>query len=341
MDTKRVKVWDLVVRGTHLLFAGLVLAAFLTSDSDENTVLHTRLGLGLLGVVALRVIWGFVGSGPARFTAFVRSPSAVLAELRSMVRGKPHEFVSHNPVGAVMVVALLVALVVVTVTGVLVSVGPEWSGPLLISKGLAAGLKEVHEVSAWTLAVMVGFHVVGVILSSVLEKQNLVTGMITGFKRVPSATTLARPALGARAAGFALSVVVGAAIVLALWRLLPIGEAKAATPLQAVYEQQARKDDPAFMAFDPARGKAFYFAVHQAKGGALACATCHTDDPTKPGKSPVGKNIEPLAPSATPTRFTDQGKTDKWFDRNCKQVLGRVCTARERGDVLAWLLTQK
>ncbi len=339
MDMKRIKVWDLVVRGTHLLFAGLVLAAFLTSDADENTVLHTRLGLVLLGVVALRVIWGFVGSGPARFASFVRAPRAVAAELKNMIRGKPNEFVSHNPVGAVMVVALLVALVVVTSTGVLIALGPEWSGPLVISKTLASGLKELHEVSAWTLAVMVGFHVAGVILSSVLEKQNLVVGMITGFKRVPGVTTLEHPSGLARAAGFGLSLLVGAAIIVALWGLLPIGEAQAATPVQAQYELQAKKEDPTFTTFDPARGKAFYFAVHQAKGGELACATCHTDDPTKPGRSPVGKNIEPLAPSATPARFTDQGKADKWFDRNCKQVLARVCTARERGDLLAWLLT--
>jgi cytochrome b len=341
MEQKRIKVWDLVVRGTHLLFGGLVLAAFLTSDDDENTILHTRLGLVLLGVVALRVIWGFIGTTPARFSSFVRSPRVVMAELKGMVRGRAGHFVSHNPVGAVMVVALLAALVVVTGTGVVIALGPEWSGPLAISKGFASGVKEVHEVSAWTLAVMVGFHVAGVVLSSVLEKQNLVVGMLTGFKRVPATTVLEAPSFAARAAGFGVSVLVGAAIVLALWGLLPIGEAQAATPVQTRYAEQAKAEDPTFAAFDPVRGKAFYFAKHQAKGGELACATCHTDDPTKAGRSPVGKNIEPLAPSATPARFTDQAKADKWFDRNCKQVLNRVCTARERGDLLAWLLTLK
>jgi cytochrome b len=339
MKVNRIKVWDLVVRGTHGLFAALVLGAFLTADDDENTLVHTRLGLVVLGLVLLRVGWGFVGSHYARFAEFVRSPRVVLAELKQMTRGTPGEYIGHNPVGAVMVIALLAALLVVTATGVLVALGPEWSGPLAMSKSLAGAVKELHEASAWTLAVMVGLHVCGVVLSSVLERQNLVTGMITGFKRAQAATVVDEPTPIARAAGFALSALLAATLVVVLWRLLPIGTAEAATPLQARYELQAKQEDPTFTRFDPARGKAFYFAVHPAKSGELSCATCHTEDPTKAGRSPAGKNIEPLAPSATPERFTDGPKSDKWFDRNCKQVLSRVCTYRERGDLLAWLLT--
>jgi cytochrome b len=339
MSGTRLKVWDVIVRGTHLLFAALVLGGFLTSDDDENTVLHTRLGLVLLGLVLLRVSWGFVGSQYARFSQFVRSPRVVIAELKQMSRGTPGEYVGHNPVGAVMVVALLVALLVVTVTGLLVALGPEWSGPLAMSKALAGGVKELHEVAAWTLAGMVGLHVCGVVLSSVLEKQNLVTGMITGFKRAPSTTVAEPPAFAARAAGFALSTLVCATLVFLLWRLMPIGAAEAASPMLETYAREAKAGDPSFTGFDAARGKAFYAAAHPSKSGELSCATCHTPDPTKPGRSPVGKNIDALAPSATPDRFTDQRKTDKWFDRNCKQVLGRVCTARERGDLVTWLFT--
>jgi hypothetical protein len=201
-------------------------------------------------------MWGFLGTRPARFSSFVRAPAAVFAELKNMIRGQPHEFSSHNPVGAVMMVALLVALVVVTVTGLLIALGPEFSGPLALPKQFAEGLEEVHEVSAWTLAGMIGLHVVGVIVSSVLEKQNLIAGMITGFRRAPSPSP-AVPTVWTRAAGFALSVLVGAAVVLALWRLLPIGEARAATPLQTHYETLARKEDGAFTGFDPERGKVF------------------------------------------------------------------------------------
>lgn len=148
---KRIKVWDLAVRGSHLLFPALVLAAFLTSDDDATIAVHTRVGLVLLGVVLFRVAWGFVGTRYARFAEFVRSPKEVLTALRAMARGAPGHFVGHNPVGAVMVVALLATMLLVALTGVLVSQGPEWSGPLHLSHGAAEALKEVHEAAAWTL----------------------------------------------------------------------------------------------------------------------------------------------------------------------------------------------
>ncbi len=338
---KRVKVWDIAVRGSHLLFGVLVLAAFLTSEEDDSTPLHTRLGLVLFGVVLFRLVWGFVGSRYARFSEFVRSPREVMAALRQMVKGAPKHFVGHNPVGAVMVVTLLATLVTVTVTGILLSQGPEWSGPLLMSKSFAHGVKEVHEVSAWALPVLIALHVAGVVLSSVLEKQNLIMGMVTGFKSAPTQTPEERPAFVARFAGFLTALVVGLAAVLALWRLMPIGEAEAAvsSPLLSHYEAMARAEDPAFKGFDAARGKTLYFEEHDGKTGKVACATCHTPDATKTGRSPAGKVIDPLAPSAEPTRFTDAAKADKWFDRNCKQVLGRTCTGRERGDFLTYVQT--
>ena len=336
---KKTKVWDLAVRLTHLLFGVLVLGAFLTSEEDDLVPIHTRLGLVLLGVVLFRVVWGFVGTKHARFGDFVRSPKVVLESLRAMIRGKPIHSLGHNPVGAVMVVALLATLLTVTLTGIVVSLGPEWSGPLLISKSLAHGVKEVHEAAAWTLPVLLVFHVAGVLLSSFLEKQNLVAGMVTGFKRAGAVPDEEPPARLARAVGFLTAVVVGLAVVLLLWRLMPIGSAEAATPLLSRYESAARAEDPSFTSFEPARGRAFYFEEHDGRSGKTSCATCHTSDATKPGRSPVGKLIDPLAPSANPKRFTDPAKADKLFDRNCKQVLGRACTARERGDFVTYLQT--
>lgn len=76
------------------------------------------------------------------------------------------------------------------------------------------------------------------------------------------------------------------------------------------------------------------------KGSDWSCSTCHTPDPRSQGTHAVtGKSLSPLAPSANPQRFTDRAKVDKWFRRNCRDVLGRECTAREKGDVLTWLLS--
>jgi cytochrome b len=191
----RVKVWDLAVRASHLLFGVLVLGAFLTADEDESTPLHARLGLLLLGVVLFRLVWGVVGTRHARFTDFVRPPREVLAALREMVRGAPRHFLGHNPVGAVMVVALLAAMLVVTLTGVVISLGPEWSGPLALSKGAAHAVKEVHEAAAWSLPVLLALHVAGALVSSVLEKQNLLWGMVTGYKRADPAEPAEPPRL--------------------------------------------------------------------------------------------------------------------------------------------------
>jgi cytochrome b len=297
-------------------------------------------------VVLFRIVWGVVGTKHARFSDFIKPPREVFAALQSMVRGAPRHFLGHNPVGAVMVVALLAAMLVVTLTGVAISLGPEWSGPLVLSRQVAHGLKEVHEVAAWSLPVLLFFHVAGVLISSALEKQNLVLGMVTGYKRAPEEQAQgriqdgdAKPMLLARALGFAAALLVGAAAVFALWGLLPIADAEAASPLLSVYERGARAEDAAFKSFDAGRGRALYTTAHATKSGETSCATCHGGDPTQPGRSPVGRVIDPLAPRANPARFTDEAKAEKWFDRNCKQVLGRVCTSRERGDLLTWLNT--
>lgn len=83
------------------------------------------------------------------------------------------------------------------------------------------------------------------------------------------------------------------------------------------------------------RGKTFFTSRH---GGDLSCASCHGTPPTAQGKhASTGKLIEPLAPAINPARFTDTAKVNKWFTRNCKDVLSRECTASEKADVLAYL----
>ncbi len=339
---KKVKVWDLAVRVGHWVMGALVLGAFLTADEDATLPLHTRLGLAVLGLVVFRLVWGFVGSTHARFRDFVRSPRTVLAYARRYVRGRPERHLGHNPLGSVMVLALLAALLLVTLTGLATVLGPEWDGPLagLLSKDAAHAVKEVHEASAGLLVVLVVLHVGGVLLSSLLERQNLVAGMVTGRKRASAAEPVpGEPPLVARLAGLVVALVLGALVVLALWRAMP--EAEAATPPQPLlgqYRKEARGEAPGFQE-DPARGRALYFAEHVQKGERLSCATCHTQDARAQGRSPVGKRIDALAPSANPERFTERKKADRWFDRNCKQVLGRTCSAAEKADLLSYLLT--
>jgi hypothetical protein len=106
---------------------------------------------------------------------------------------------------------------------------------------------------------------------------------------------------------------------------------------EARFAAEARTADPAFAGFSAERGRAFFTNAH---GGDWSCASCHGNDPSVVGEHIVtGKRIEPLAPSANAARFTRPASVAKWFQRNCNDVLQRACTAQEKGDVLAWLMT--
>jgi mono/diheme cytochrome c family protein len=116
-----------------------------------------------------------------------------------------------------------------------------------------------------------------------------------------------------------------------------IGLAGAQTPaaISSSYESAARRESPRFAGFAAQRGEQLFQTVHD---GDWSCASCHTANPLAPGKhAKTGKAIAPLAPAANPERFTSLTTADKWFKRNCNDVIGRECTAQEKGDVLAYL----
>lgn len=116
--------------------------------------------------------------------------------------------------------------------------------------------------------------------------------------------------------------------------------AQAAPPEQllADYRRQAGAAAAAAAAA-PERGQAL-FTTRQ--GGEWSCASCHGAVPTQPGRhAATGKPIAPLAPAFNPQRFTDPAKAEKWFRRNCKDVMSRECTPAEKADILGWLLGLK
>jgi len=346
----KVKVWDPVVRLFHWGLALAVLGSFLTSDEDALVPLHVKLGLAVVALVVTRVAWGFVGPGPARFSAFVRSPREVLAYARELVRGRPKLHLSHNPLGGAMVLALLGVLAGLAATGALVYAGPEFDGPLagVLTKRGAHAVKEVHEALSAALLVLVGVHVAGVVASSVLEGQNLVLGMITGRKRAPDGAP-PPAASGAwqkvlRAAGAATAIALGAAAALGLALLLGLPARAGAggsvsADLLREYEAAARAARPGFTSFSAAEGRKLYATEHLQEGQRVSCATCHTDDPRRTGRTPIGKVVEPLAPAANPARLTDRADVEKWFRRNCKQVLARECSPEEKGHFVTYLLS--
>ena len=117
--------------------------------------------------------------------------------------------------------------------------------------------------------------------------------------------------------------------------------AHAATPAELLqgYDKEARASDPRFAGFSAERGRQFFGARH---GAEWSCTSCHTANPARPGKhAKTAKAILPLAPAANAERFTDAAAAEKWFRRNCNDVLSRACTALEKGDVLQYLISVK
>ncbi len=123
-----------------------------------------------------------------------------------------------------------------------------------------------------------------------------------------------------------LKLLLAAAVVTPAW---------AATPNELLADYTAQ----AGAAAQAQRGQQFFTAAH---GREWSCASCHGPVPVQTGKHAVtGKSIDALAPLRNPQRFTDAAKVEKWFRRNCNDVMGRECTPAEKADVLAWLITLK
>lgn len=165
-----VSVWDPLLRLFHWSLVGSIAIAWF---SEEGEALHRWAGYVALGLITFRLVWGLVGPRHARFADFVRSPFTALAYLVDEIKGRGRRYLGHNPAGGVMVVVLLVMIAVTGVSGWL-STTDRFFGDDLMS--------EIHEVSANLLLACVVLHVLGVIFSSLMHKENLVRAMVTGRK---------------------------------------------------------------------------------------------------------------------------------------------------------------
>lgn len=127
----------------------------------------------------------------------------------------------------------------------------------------------------------------------------------------------------------------GQAALLALACAMPLAQAQAADTTAAL--QMQRWSDASGGPVSAERGRFFFTSRH---GGAWSCASCHGNWPTAAARhATTDQAIAPLAPAFQPGRFTDTAQVDQWFHRNCQDVLNRECSAAEKADVLAWLLS--
>jgi cytochrome b len=171
MQKNRILVWDLPVRVFHWLLAISFAGAFATAESERYRDVHVALGYTVLGLLAFRLVWAIVGSRYARLASFAFGPRAVIGYLKSLLTPRPRHYVGHNPAGS-WVIYLLVALGLVTgATGYATyqDLGGHW-------------LESLHEGAANAMLALVLVHVAGVVVASLLHRENLAKAMVTGYK---------------------------------------------------------------------------------------------------------------------------------------------------------------
>ena len=172
---KKILVWDAPTRVFHWLLAASFAGAFLTADSERLRNLHVGFGYTLLALLAFRLVWGLVGTRYARFGSFAFGPRRVLSYIKSVLTFSPHHYVGHNPAGSWAVYALMLLGLVTGVSGYAVysDLGGDW-------------LEDVHEAAANAFLAVVVVHIIGVIVSSFVHRENLVRAMLNGYKSGPA-----------------------------------------------------------------------------------------------------------------------------------------------------------
>jgi cytochrome b len=189
----RVRVWDLPVRVFHWALVASFGAAYVLSESERLRQVHVMFGYTVLGLIAFRLVWGFVGTHYARFASFLFGPGAVLGYLGSVARGRPQHHLGHNPAASWAIYSILALGAATGVTGY-----------LTLNEIGGDGVEELHEALANAWLVVVFVHVAGVILGSLQHRENLTASMVTGYKRAatgePLRSSPARTAVGVLAA---------------------------------------------------------------------------------------------------------------------------------------------
>lgn len=209
-----VAVWDVPVRVVHWSFVGLLPGLWWTAQTGRLD-LHFTLGVVMLGLIAFRLLWGLVGSSTARFSQFVAGPAAILRYLRVPVQDNARKPLGHNPLGALSVLGLLSLLALQVTVGLFAQdTDAVSSGPLnhLVSWDTATQASSVHGFVFNLLLGIVALHVSAIVFYRIVRKDDLVTPMITGRKKVASLNPVPTIASAWKAA-----FVATAAAVFALW----------------------------------------------------------------------------------------------------------------------------
>jgi cytochrome b len=197
----RILVWDIPTRIFHWILVLCFVVAYLTSESERWQLWHVTAGYIFGALLLFRLFWGVVGSRYARFSQFVRGPRHILAYLRSLLTRSPEHFTGHNPAGALAIVGILGLGLLTVLTG--------WAS----FNDYGDWIGELHEGIVNVLLLIIGIHIGGVLISSVLHRENLVRAMINGHKRGAAVEAIRYPQ-------WVVGVLLLVGLITFLWALL-------------------------------------------------------------------------------------------------------------------------
>jgi cytochrome b len=165
-------VWDMPVRAFHWLLVISFAGAWLTSESEAQQMIHYAFGYSAIALILFRVVWGVVGTRYARFSQFIKGPTETIHHIKSLLTGKQHPGLGHNPAGALAMISLMALILLIGLTG-------YWS----VKEFLGDFMSGAHEVVSNLALVVVVIHIAAAIIMSFLQKENLVKSMVTGRKQ--------------------------------------------------------------------------------------------------------------------------------------------------------------
>lgn len=213
-NTQYIKVWDIAIRVFHWTLFVCYAIAFISSENILK--LHVIFGYSVLFLVLFRILYGFVGTKYARFSDFLCPLAQIADYLKGLLIGRPKHYVGHNPAGGWMIVILLLSLLALTLTG-LKAYGIKGHSPLakheisFMTNAFADSddkedhdehdshdrrskkdhrtekdefWEEVHETIAYFTIFLVSIHIMGVLIASIVHRENLIKAMITGRKQL-------------------------------------------------------------------------------------------------------------------------------------------------------------
>lgn len=174
MPANRITLWDPLIRLFHGSLVAIVIANYFVNEKGEDW--HQWLGYTALAWLVLRFVWGFVGPRPARWGDFFPTPSRLMAHVRALLRGEPYHRLGHSPLGALVMILMMLCILALGITGWLMA-----ETDLLYA---ADWQEDLHGWIADTLMGLAAFHVFAALFESVRLRENLPLSMITGKRRL-------------------------------------------------------------------------------------------------------------------------------------------------------------